>query len=64
MSGSALVGLVSAVVKLETEGAVRSKIVVEVSAVAGPVLPARSLAELAGRPTVAVTPSAHPERSN
>ena len=64
MSGSELVGDVSAVVKLLTLGAVRSKIVVETKLLAGPVLPARSVAELAARVTVAVAPSAHPLRSN
>ena len=60
----ALVGLVSDVVKLDTEGAVRSKMVLTLKAVAGPWLPARSVAEFAGSVTVPVAPSAQPERSN
>ena len=60
----ALVGLAKAVVKLETVGAVRSKIVVELKATDGPVLPARSVAAFADRVTLAVTPSLQPESVN
>ena len=64
MSGLALVGLVRGVVKLATLGAVRSKMVLTLKAVTGPWLPARSVAEFAGRVTVRVVPLAQPITSN